>query len=121
MWLCHRACGVLVPQPGIEPGPMAVKACVLTSDHQGIPFNIFCLDEMIHECKRTKGLWKSECGPVFMYSPYLISQSYCPQQAMLLTCTLISICIFLKIYIVALCNVFFIYMILYCSVSCNFH
>ena len=25
-WLSHMACGILVPQPGIEPGPSAVKA-----------------------------------------------------------------------------------------------
>ena len=23
-WLCHAACGILVPPPGIEPGPLAV-------------------------------------------------------------------------------------------------
>ena len=25
-WLCLPACGILVPQPGIEPGPSAVRA-----------------------------------------------------------------------------------------------
>ena len=25
-WLCHVACGMLVPQPGIEPTPPAVEA-----------------------------------------------------------------------------------------------
>ena len=25
-WLCCMACGILVPQPGIKPRPMAVKA-----------------------------------------------------------------------------------------------
>ena len=25
-WLCHEACGTLVPQPGIEPAPPAVEA-----------------------------------------------------------------------------------------------
>ena len=25
-WLCCAVCGILVPQPGIEPGPLAVKA-----------------------------------------------------------------------------------------------
>ena len=25
-WLCHRACGILVPRPGIEPGATAVRA-----------------------------------------------------------------------------------------------
>ena len=25
-WLCCSACGILVPQPGVEPGPLAVKA-----------------------------------------------------------------------------------------------
>ena len=25
-WLCRKACGILVPRPGIEPGPSAVKA-----------------------------------------------------------------------------------------------
>ena len=24
-WLCHAACGILVPQPGTEPRPTAVK------------------------------------------------------------------------------------------------
>ena len=24
-WLCHMACGILVPQPGIEPAPSAVQ------------------------------------------------------------------------------------------------
>ena len=25
-WPCHRGCRILVPQPGIEPGPLAVRA-----------------------------------------------------------------------------------------------
>ena len=25
-WLLHAACGILVPQQGIEPGPSAVKS-----------------------------------------------------------------------------------------------
>ena len=24
-WPCHASCGILVPQPGIEPGPSAMK------------------------------------------------------------------------------------------------
>ena len=31
IWLHHVACEILVPQPGIEPGPTAVK--VLISKH----------------------------------------------------------------------------------------
>ena len=30
-WLHHVACGILVQQPGIEPGPLAVRA--LSPDH----------------------------------------------------------------------------------------
>ena len=30
-WLCHTACGILVPQPGIEPAPPAVE--VWTFNH----------------------------------------------------------------------------------------
>ena len=25
-WLCHTACGILVPQPGIKPRPTALEA-----------------------------------------------------------------------------------------------
>ena len=25
-WLHHAACGILIPQPGVEPGPSAVRA-----------------------------------------------------------------------------------------------
>ena len=31
-WLCHAACVILVPQPGIEPRPLAVK--VWSPDHR---------------------------------------------------------------------------------------
>ena len=34
-WLCHTACGILVPQPGIEPKPSALK--VQSLNHQGSP------------------------------------------------------------------------------------
>ena len=29
LWPCHVACGILVPQPGIEPMPPALEACCL--------------------------------------------------------------------------------------------
>ena len=29
VWLCHMACGILVPRPGIEPTPLALHACSL--------------------------------------------------------------------------------------------
>ena len=29
LWICHAACGILALWPGIEPGPMAVKALSL--------------------------------------------------------------------------------------------
>ena len=32
---CHVACGILVPQPGIEPGTVAGKAQVLTTGPPG--------------------------------------------------------------------------------------
>ena len=35
-WPCHRACEILVSQPGIKPRPTAVKAPCPTMDHQGI-------------------------------------------------------------------------------------
>ena len=28
-WLCHRACGILVPRPGVEPTSSAVGVCSL--------------------------------------------------------------------------------------------
>ena len=28
-WPCHAVCGILVPQPGIEPMPRVVEACSL--------------------------------------------------------------------------------------------
>ena len=31
VWLCHEACGILVPWPGIEPGPWQGKHQVLTT------------------------------------------------------------------------------------------
>lgn len=34
--LCQEACGILVPWPGVEPGPSAVEGAVLTS---GLPGN----------------------------------------------------------------------------------
>ena len=33
-----KACGILVPQPGIELGPWHWKRHILTLDHQGIPW-----------------------------------------------------------------------------------
>ena len=35
-WLHQEACGILVPWPGVEPGPSAVEGAVLTS---GLPGN----------------------------------------------------------------------------------
>ena len=34
-WLCHEACGILVPWPGIEPAPSALKGKVLTTGPPG--------------------------------------------------------------------------------------
>lgn len=40
-WPCHTACGILVLQPGIEPGLTTLKLRVLTTeDHQKPPFQI---------------------------------------------------------------------------------
>ena len=37
-WRHFEVYGILVPQPGIEPGPLAVKSCKSQPlDHQGIP------------------------------------------------------------------------------------
>ena len=36
LWLLHVACGILVPRPGIEPRPLAVRSGVLTT---GLPGN----------------------------------------------------------------------------------
>ena len=36
---CHTAYGILVPQPGLEPTPLAVK--VLTTGQQGVPLAYF--------------------------------------------------------------------------------
>ena len=35
-WPHHIACGILVPQPGIDPGPQQWKHRTLTPDNQGI-------------------------------------------------------------------------------------
>ena len=46
MWLCRVACGILVPQPGIKPGPLAVKAPsprVLTTGPPGNSLGLFVL------------------------------------------------------------------------------
>ena len=41
-WLCHAACGIWVPRPGIERGSLAVQARSLNHlDCQGIPLLIF--------------------------------------------------------------------------------
>ena len=33
----HVACGILVPQPGTEPGPLAVRAEYQPLERQGVP------------------------------------------------------------------------------------
>ena len=57
-WAHHTACGILVPQPGIEPRPFGMKA--QSPNHwtarefpylfilKGIYFFLFCLSKMIH-------------------------------------------------------------------------
>ena len=40
-WPQQAACGILVPQPGIEPRPMAVKAGVLISEPREFPAYFF--------------------------------------------------------------------------------
>ena len=42
-WLYHATCGILVPQPGIEPGSMAVNAQVSTT---GPPENYLLRDNL---------------------------------------------------------------------------
>ena len=41
VWLCYSSCGILVPQPGMEPTPSAVEAWSLNcwTNHQGSPRN----------------------------------------------------------------------------------
>ena len=34
-WLCHKACEILVPQPGIKPIPPALEAQILTTELPG--------------------------------------------------------------------------------------
>ena len=36
-WLCHRACGILVPQPGIEPAPPALGASLVAQMVKNLP------------------------------------------------------------------------------------
>lgn len=38
---CRAACSILVPGPGIEPMPPAMRGHVLTADHQEIPLQLF--------------------------------------------------------------------------------
>ena len=42
-WLHHATCGILVPQPGIEPGSMALNAQVSTT---GPPENYLLRDNL---------------------------------------------------------------------------
>ena len=42
-WLSCEACGILVPWPGIEPGPLAVKAQSLTTGRPRNSQNFSCL------------------------------------------------------------------------------
>ena len=37
IWPCHAPCGILVPQPGIEPTPPALESEVLTTGPSGEP------------------------------------------------------------------------------------
>ena len=41
---CPTACGILVPQPGIEPTSPALEGGSLTTGHQGSPFNSHFVD-----------------------------------------------------------------------------
>ena len=48
----HEACGILAPQPGIEPAPPALEGKVLTTDRQGSPF--FAISSNIQLQRRWK-------------------------------------------------------------------
>ena len=41
-WPCHRACGILVPRPGLKPMNPALEVQSQPPDHQGIS-KVFCL------------------------------------------------------------------------------
>ena len=54
-WPCHAACGILVPQPGIEPTPPAVEAWSpnhWTARKAPMPF-IFKSEDLTHICWKT--------------------------------------------------------------------
>ena len=52
-WLCSRTCGILVPPPGIEPGPWQWKLRVLTTGLPGnslkLRFNL-CIWKYVYDC-----------------------------------------------------------------------
>ena len=48
LWLCHAACGIIVPQAGIEPGPLQWEHRVLTTGLPEVPMS-FYLDSFIQE------------------------------------------------------------------------
>ena len=59
IWLFGReACGILVPQPGIEPAPPALKSKVLTTGPLGKSQEDSLEDKAQHE-----GCWKAQIAP----------------------------------------------------------